>query len=199
MGTMDRIDAAEARPRRCSTAITLIAALWASCSDPQFQTDAGAEPDAASPDAGSPAPDGGGTHDAEVDSSVDAARAEDAAQAAPQDAAQDAAAQDAAAQDAAAQDAAVDPGPVTVASVTSGATASCVVLSTGRAKRWGENTFGQIGDRTKEDRNRATDVVGLDNIKSIALGYRHACLGAASMRSSVSVISDQRGADAAKM
>jgi alpha-tubulin suppressor-like RCC1 family protein len=44
-----------------------------------------------------------------------------------------------------------------------------------RVKCWGWNPGGQLGDGTLEDRATPVDVVGLDDVKQLALGEEHTC------------------------
>jgi len=64
--------------------------------------------------------------------------------------------------------------------VVAGGFSSCALLSDGTARCWGRNHRGQLGDGTRKDRTKTpTPVVGLKNIKTIALGLSHGCAATA--------------------
>ncbi len=73
--------------------------------------------------------------------------------------------------------------PVAVSNVEPGATVvaagsfhTCAIDGSTGLKCWGDNTFGQIGDGTKAQRNAATQVVGLPfNVVDVVAGERHTC------------------------
>lgn len=54
-----------------------------------------------------------------------------------------------------------------VANIAVGATYTCAVLSSGSAKCWGYNQFGQIGDGSVTKRTTPVDVSGLSNVVAI--------------------------------
>jgi Regulator of chromosome condensation (RCC1) repeat len=43
----------------------------------------------------------------------------------------------------------------------------------GEAWAWGQNDYGQLGDRTNTDRNTPVQVRGLSGVQDIDGGYRH--------------------------
>ncbi len=63
-----------------------------------------------------------------------------------------------------------------VSDVAAGNTQSCAVTSSGGAKCWGENFYGEIGDGTYTQRTTQVDVSGLTSgVSSISLGVSHSC------------------------
>jgi alpha-tubulin suppressor-like RCC1 family protein len=69
-------------------------------------------------------------------------------------------------------------GPLTnVTSLSVGSLHVCAVLSSGGAKCWGANTFGQLGDNTTSSRDFPADVWGFAaDVSSIEAGSAHSCL-----------------------
>lgn len=72
--------------------------------------------------------------------------------------------------------------PVDVTGLTSGVTAvtsgddfTCALLSTGAAKCWGQNMFGQLGNGTTTSSTTPVGVVGLSNARSISSNGDHTC------------------------
>ena len=74
--------------------------------------------------------------------------------------------------------------PVNVIGLESGVTAlvagmghTCAVMTDRRAKCWGLNAFGQLGDGTTDDSSVPLDVIGLwsDEVYSLAAGIHHTC------------------------
>jgi alpha-tubulin suppressor-like RCC1 family protein len=64
-----------------------------------------------------------------------------------------------------------------VASVASGGSHSCAILSSGGVKCWGYNGNGELGDGTTTHRRIPVSVVGLDSgVASIVSGYVHSCV-----------------------
>lgn len=63
-----------------------------------------------------------------------------------------------------------------VASISAGDAHTCATLTTGAAKCWGDNRFGQLGDGTTTPQSTPTDVSGLaSGVKSISAGDRYSC------------------------
>jgi len=62
-----------------------------------------------------------------------------------------------------------------VIDVAAGGFHSCAVLETGRAKCWGDNLRGQLGDGTNIDRLTPVFVKKLSGVAIIDAGYRHTC------------------------
>ena len=73
--------------------------------------------------------------------------------------------------------------PVDVAGLTHGVTAiaangdyTCALTNVGGVKCWGDNSHGQLGDGTREERRTPVDVRGLTNrVAAIAVGGLHTC------------------------
>jgi alpha-tubulin suppressor-like RCC1 family protein len=61
------------------------------------------------------------------------------------------------------------------AKVATGEEFSCAVKQNGSAACWGANNVGQLGDGSITDKTIATDVFGLNSVRSIAANYAHAC------------------------
>ena len=62
------------------------------------------------------------------------------------------------------------------AAIAAGWNHSCVVTTGGAAKCWGDNSFGQLGDWTYENRLTPTQVYGLGSgVAAIATGAQHTC------------------------
>jgi alpha-tubulin suppressor-like RCC1 family protein len=51
----------------------------------------------------------------------------------------------------------------------------CARLSDGTVRCWGQNTFGQLGNGTKEDAFAPTPVTGLTGVQFLAMGNVHGC------------------------
>lgn len=62
-----------------------------------------------------------------------------------------------------------------VEEVSVGTYHSCALLTNGKAKCWGYNSEGELGDGTKKDRHKPTLVQGLDNVSQISAGYYFTC------------------------
>lgn len=63
-----------------------------------------------------------------------------------------------------------------VTAITAGFGHSCAVIRGGGVSCWGYNSYGQLGDGTKEDRHTPLSVIGLpETIQSIAAGFGHTC------------------------
>ncbi len=73
--------------------------------------------------------------------------------------------------------------PVTVDGLGSGVIAisvgtrhACAVTGTGKAKCWGDNEYGALGNGTNTDSNHPVDVVGLTGtVTAITTGWSHTC------------------------
>ncbi len=57
-----------------------------------------------------------------------------------------------------------------VVQIAVGAEHSCAVTSSGDVRCWGNNSLGQLGDGTNENRSVATSVVGISNAVQVAVG-----------------------------
>lgn len=67
------------------------------------------------------------------------------------------------------------PGLTNVVEIALGDAHSCARLEGGSVQCWGRNTYGQLGDDTKENRRTPTQVSGLTNAVELALGMHHSC------------------------
>lgn len=61
-----------------------------------------------------------------------------------------------------------------VSDISAGYNHTCVVLSNGVVKCWGQNYAGETGDTTN-DRSLVTTVTGISNATKVAAGRRHTC------------------------
>jgi len=52
---------------------------------------------------------------------------------------------------------------------------TCAVLSNNKAKCWGYNGYGKLGDGTTTGRTTPVDVVGAENVVDVSMGYDHTC------------------------
>ena len=60
--------------------------------------------------------------------------------------------------------------------ISAGSMHTCAVTTTGGAKCWGDNSYGQLGDGTTTDRTSPVNVNGLaSGVKQIVTGYSHSC------------------------
>ena len=66
-------------------------------------------------------------------------------------------------------------GPVRFASLTMGRTHACGLDADGAAWCWGENSYGQLGDESVDDRLTPTAVAGDHEFVSLAGGTEHTC------------------------
>jgi alpha-tubulin suppressor-like RCC1 family protein len=64
---------------------------------------------------------------------------------------------------------------VTGAAVAAGRTWSCLALSSGGVRCWGSNASGQLGTGDTESSVVPRDVVGLDDVIQLAVGFGHTC------------------------
>lgn len=68
----------------------------------------------------------------------------------------------------------------------------CAIRDSGQAVCWGQNSFGELGDGTRDPHAMPVDVVGLTDAAQISTGYAHAC----AVRTNGSIVcwgSDQSG------
>lgn len=59
--------------------------------------------------------------------------------------------------------------------VSVGVAHACGVRADGKAYCWGDNTYGQLGDNTTEDRSVPTAVAGGRQFRQVTVGYYHSC------------------------
>lgn len=59
--------------------------------------------------------------------------------------------------------------------IAAGGAQTCAVSATGRVYCWGDNSWGQLGDGTQEDRAVPTPVSGDRAWSEVKVGYDHAC------------------------
>jgi len=63
-----------------------------------------------------------------------------------------------------------------VKKVSAGDYSTCAILSGGKLKCWGYNSYGQVGDGSTKDRRRPTQVTGLTSgVRNVSVGYYHTC------------------------
>lgn len=67
------------------------------------------------------------------------------------------------------------PGLVDVASLDSYGSHTCAVLADGHLLCWGQNVWGELGDRTKQPRHAPSAVFGLDQVAQVSAGMSHTC------------------------
>jgi alpha-tubulin suppressor-like RCC1 family protein len=67
-------------------------------------------------------------------------------------------------------------GTISAATVSTGYSHSCAVTTTGGVKCWGDNSNGQLGDRTTTNSSVPVDVVGLSaGVASVSAGLDYTC------------------------
>lgn len=59
--------------------------------------------------------------------------------------------------------------------ISAGGDSTCVLISGGTAKCWGDNEYGQIGDGSTKTRLTPVEVKGLERATAISAGYFNAC------------------------
>ena len=59
--------------------------------------------------------------------------------------------------------------------IRSGTNHNCVLIAGGTVQCWGDNSRGQLGDGTTENRTKPVTVSGLTNATAIAAGLTHSC------------------------
>lgn len=69
------------------------------------------------------------------------------------------------------------PREVTVLDIVAGGSHTCALLLDRTVECWGENGSGQLGDGTRNDRNRPVAVSGLTGVAMITAGNAHTCAG----------------------
>jgi len=63
-----------------------------------------------------------------------------------------------------------------VIAISAGFTHTCTLTSQGAVKCWGYNKFGQLGDKSKANKNVPTDVYKLSSeVRAISAGWLHTC------------------------
>ncbi len=67
------------------------------------------------------------------------------------------------------------PGLVDVKALSSDDSHSCAVVADGRLLCWGQNVWGEIGDRTKQNRFAPVAVHGLTGVVEVSAGMSHTC------------------------
>ena len=62
-----------------------------------------------------------------------------------------------------------------VVQIAAGKAHTCALLDNGTVRCWGDNTAGQLGDGTTDQRTKATLVTGLSGVTTITAGEAHTC------------------------
>ncbi len=64
---------------------------------------------------------------------------------------------------------------ISASAISAGGSHACALVSTGDVKCWGDNSYGQLGDKTTTSRPYAAEVFGISTAKAISLGGNHSC------------------------
>jgi alpha-tubulin suppressor-like RCC1 family protein len=67
------------------------------------------------------------------------------------------------------------PGLVDVEALSSNNSHTCAVLAEGRVSCWGQNVWGELGDRTTQPRYTPSAVFGLGEVTQVSAGMSHTC------------------------
>ena len=67
------------------------------------------------------------------------------------------------------------PGLADVEALASNHSHTCAVLADGRALCWGQNVWGELGDRTKQTGVAPSLVFGLGEVTEVSPGMSHTC------------------------
>lgn len=63
----------------------------------------------------------------------------------------------------------------TIDMIDAGGQHTCVVTTTNTVKCWGQNNYGQLGNRSNSDSTTPVDVSGLNDITAVSAGGSHSC------------------------
>ena len=67
------------------------------------------------------------------------------------------------------------PGLTDVQALDSNNSHTCAVLADGHLRCWGQNVWGELGDRTKQSRHAPSTVFELDEVTRVSAGMSHTC------------------------